>query len=114
MKTCTVPVLPAPVPSPAQIDALARPCASELFPNGLTGSCGNICGKMLSTLPGLNKVSIVPVPHCHKGLFSIVEVDNLSQSQHHVLPLPSRVAVHLFLAFGSQSKKSPDGITRVR
>ena len=102
MKTCTVPVLPAPGPSDGQIDALAPPCASALFPNGLTGSCGNICEKMFNSLPCLYKLGIAPVPHCHKGSFSIVEVDNVSQSQHHVLLLPPRVTVHLFLAFGLQ------------
>ena len=111
MKTCTVPVLPAPGPSDGQIDALAPPCASALFPNGLTGSCGNICEKMFNSLPCLYKLGIAPVPHCHKGSFSVVEVDNFGQPLHHVFPLPSLITVNHFLACSFQSKMSPDGIT---
>ena len=66
---------------------------------------------ILSTLPCINKLGIIPVPHCHEGSFSIVEVDNFSQPEHHVLPLSCWVTVHLFLAFGLQLKMSPRGIT---
>ena len=103
MKTCTVPVLLALVPSLAQIDTPACPYASDLGPSGATGSCRNISESPLSTsqtFPCLNKLGLVPVPHCHKGSFSLVEVDNFIQPLHHVLPLPSRVTVNLFPAFG--------------
>ena len=116
MKTCTVLVLLALVPSLAQIDTSAYPCASELDHSEATGSCGYICEKAENppypqTLPCLNKLGIVPVPHCHKGSFSVVEVDNFSQPLHHVFPLPSLITVNHFLACSFQSKMSPDGIT---
>ena len=111
MKTCTVPVLLALVPSLAQIDTSAYPYASELDHSGATGSCGNICEKMFNSLPCLYKLGIAPVPHCHKGSFSVVEVDNFGQPLHHVFPLPSLITVNHFLACSFQSKMSPDGIT---